>query len=1460
MPARLDCLWWVAHTASHTNSPQDSREVNSFRPRLIQRMHNDNKNNAGAGLQDFYDARMKMLRVSLASCFRPALIVVFLLQMAASAWAQGNSKSESVMELFGAIQAGRESDALAMLENDTNLVRAVYNFNKYPLLEAAAAGYAKLVKRMLELGADINVKGDTMMSCGSQSTALHLAVQRNHLEVCRVLLGAGANPNPMVFGFQTPLHMAFNENYEDIANLLLDYGAEPFQGNSFSNGKTTPFELAITKSNGRLVPRMLGQIPRYPLGTKSLQKSGHTKQPRPGMKTNAEILAQHGVELVTVAAQRGELEALKALFRARVSIKDASTNCPTILQAYSLAANANAKDLAGVADQWHRVQDQLKADYIARAGTNYVAALRFQESSLSNRVAMMASDRWHNILEVLVDHGADYDAFVATVLGDTAQANKLISKNKNVVQARDCKGETPLHSAIHAEQPTMLTLWISAGVPLNVANDAGQTALHLAASNGKADYVKNLLAAHASTSIRDTNGWTALDAAIQNKQSDCIHLLLPENPDATHPERGLSMPLHEAAAAGNLASLAAILETETNLESRNELGLTPLQIAVTKGHLAAAALLVDKGADVNVCDPAGNGLLHQILLQKQLTIYDRPPTNWLERVGQDPRKKLYEQYLTVRQYKQLPIQFGQFDQGYDRGCVQGYEQGPNPLLQAASFLLACGANATVKNKAGYTPMQLIVDQKTGRDVFLFDDDLEKLLQLLIAHGSNIDEQDAVGNTALHRLCTGYYRGNIVKILIASGANVNATNNLGKTPLHMAAKKINGWDGNNPPVNEPFQLLVYKKAAVNTQDNQGQTPLHLVFKSDSSFKDQATRLLISAGANPNIRDNQGQTPLHLIFKSDSSFKGQATRLLISVGANPNLQDNDGMTPLHLAASSDQAFSQDTDAVQGLLAAGVNPNIRDKRGRTPAHLFLLSAWPWNLAEACLKNLAAAKADFSIKDDQGKTPLHYLAAMGRQRPLFFIRGIDQIFVDAKVDFQVKDNEGNTPAIIAAKTETKDVLDWLVKQGADLDTTNNQGETARLLMAHNKDSFRSGPGNAETDIFQAAREGNIDAATRLLKADPSLINHTNQYQQTPLRLAVTQHQTNMTGFLKSHGAIWDAGSAVLADRTNELEKILKQDPQAAGMKIFGKGLLHIAAANNNLNTAQLLVAADADVNTVDNSGVSPLGYALIKHHKDIEEFLRQHGAKANVFDAVYADDLNTLATLLKQDKSLANASIREHLSAVSVAVAAGRTNILRALLKYGASVSNDHTELAAYYNQPGCLALLIRAGAKLDTIDRNGFAPLHWAAISGSTEAAELLLKHKVDINQAMVEVDVRQERMMGPDWGTIAGDTPLHFAALCGETNMVALLLKSGADVNAANSAKMTPLDLANSMRQPSFSIGIIQRSMTGLLSPLDDQQNPVAKMQVKMAGRKAAAEMIKASGGKQSSNQPPFGRTF
>jgi len=1322
--------------------------------------------------------------------------------------AQGRPDGQTVETFFNAIAMNDTNTAAQLLEGNTNLVYAVDNLTKLPLLEAAAAGNAELVKRLLELGADINAQGDTLGSGGSQRTALHFAVQRNHLEVCLVLLQAGADPNRMAFGFETPLHLAFKEQREEIAGLLLDYGAEPFQGKLYSNNETTPFEMAVTSSSGRLVPRMLGQDPEHPLGTKSLQIPRRSKLPPRGVKTSAEILSQHGNELIVAAVQRGEVEAVQALIRADVSIKNANTNCPTILQSFAISANEVSRNLPATVEQWHRVQDQLKADYIPKADPSFVSSLRMQEASLAAKVETMAPQRWQQLLEVLIQRGAEYDVFAATALGDTNRVNQLVSVGKNAAQARDCNGQTPLHWAIQSDHPQMVAFWIAAGTPLTATNSDGQTALHLAVTAGKLVFVKTLLAAQALTDIRDTNGWTPVDVAIQAHQPETIRLFMKDNTAVQTSERAIATPLHEAAASGNIAVLAVLTETATNLEPRNELGLTPLQVAVQRGHLAAAALLVDKGADVTARDAEGNSLLHQILLEDRLTVYDRPPTSWLERMGPDPRKATYVRYLTVGQY----------------------EQGPNPVLQATSFLLACGVDAKATNNAGETAIQLVTEEKISRGIFFFEDDQAQLLKLLGDAGGSFDAADADGNTSLHRLAHGFFTieaQDSISGLIASGANINAKNKQGQTPLHMTIQPDYIWIS-------WMKMLLAAHADLNAQDTNGFTPLHLLALSKAHYgQSEAAALLIEAGAKPDVLDKQGRTPLLLTKDSPAS------------------------------SWEINAF------VQTLLKAGAKTNGKDDQGRTVAHLALMGQWPWSSAGEELAALAKAGADFSAKDDQGKTPLHYLAGLGSQSPMFFIRGVGDAFVAARVDFQARDNEGNTPLHVAAKTGTRDVFDWLVKQGANLDATNNLGETARLLAAHSKDAFpRSGPANAETDIFQAIREGNIDAATRLLNADPQLANQTNQLQQTPLRVAVMLHQTNLVSFLESHGAIWDEGSAVLAGRTDVLETILQQKPTASSTMVMGKGLIHIAAANGNVPMVKLLIESNCDLQAKDSWGLSPLGYALIKHHRDVQETLLAHGAKENFFDAVYANDLKAVTAQLAQDKTLAASMNSQRISVTDVATAAGHVDILKLLLKNGANFNfqsntngRNPVHMAAFYDQPEALALLIRAGAKVDQVDWHGLAPLHWATIRNATNAAVWLLKHEANANQALTPVEPgRDFMMMGPDRGAFIGDTPPHLAAMSGETNMVQLLLKSGADVNAVNERQQTPLDLAGGMQPMNpFEIIMLERSMLGLLEPLGVTPTRAAQFQAIRERRNAVAEMIKAAGGEHSQNgQQPGAR--
>jgi cytohesin len=90
-----------------------------------------------------------------------------------------------------------------------------------------------------------------------------------------------------------------------------------------------------------------------------------------------------------------------------------------------------------------------------------------------------------------------------------------------------------------------------------------------------------------------------------------------------------------------------------------------------------------------------------------------------------------------------------------------------------------------------------------------------------------------------------------------------------------------------------------------------------------------------------------------------------------------------------------------------------------------------------------------------------------------------------------------------------------------------------------------------------------------------------------------------------------------------------------------------------------------------------------------------------------------------------------------------------------------------------PGALA----AGTDVNAKGKNGWTPLHRAAIYGRKEIVELLIAKGAEVNA--------QGQYMG---------TPLHNAANKGHKKIVELLIAKGADVNAKdNRLRKTPLDV-------------------------------------------------------------------
>lgn len=127
------------------------------------------------------------------------------------------------LDLFEASAVGRIDRVRIALADDVDGVRRLSSDGFTALHLAAFFGKPEIARLLIDSGASVH----TYTTNDFANQPLHAAAAGRHVEVCRVLLAAGADVNATQHGGYTPLHEAAQHGDVEMVELFLSAGADP---------------------------------------------------------------------------------------------------------------------------------------------------------------------------------------------------------------------------------------------------------------------------------------------------------------------------------------------------------------------------------------------------------------------------------------------------------------------------------------------------------------------------------------------------------------------------------------------------------------------------------------------------------------------------------------------------------------------------------------------------------------------------------------------------------------------------------------------------------------------------------------------------------------------------------------------------------------------------------------------------------------------------------------------------------------------------------------------------------------------------------------------------------------------------------------------------------------------------------------------------------------------------------
>jgi len=424
-----------------------------------------------------------------------------------------------------------------------------------------------------------------------------------------------------------------------------------------------------------------------------------------------------------------------------------------------------------------------------------------------------------------------------------------------------------------------------------------------------------------------------------------------------------------------------------------------------------------------------------------------------------------------------------------------------------------------------------------------------------------------------------------------------------------------------------------------------------------------------------------------------------------------------------------------------------------------------------------LIEQKTDVNAAEADGTTPLHWAVYQGD------VDLVDRL-IKAGANPNVMNEYGSAPLAEAAATGNTAIIEKLLKAGADPESPNGDGQTALMIVA---------------------RTSNLPAANALLKKKANVNAVEKWHGQTALMWATAEKQPEMVKLLIKHGADVNARSMV-----NIWQRQVTAEPRAQARPPGGLTPLIYASREGCLECVKALVKAKAKLDMADPEGVTPLIVAIQNFHFDIAKLLIESGANVNKWDwwgrtPLYsAVDLNTIPHGGRPDRMSLDETTSLQLIELLLDKGANPNARLKLFPPYRALgpdrgadmlLTMDATPLlrAAKAGDVPAIKLLLAHGADPNIPQLWGVTPLMAAANFGSNEIdtrgrfktqAEAAESIKL-LAAAGANVNAKDERQ---------GGTALHAAALWGWDDVVKTLVLLKADLNAKDNKGMTPYDAA------------------------------------------------------------------